>query len=211
MGKKHSRKLLNNLLESDCLTGLIVIVLLFVLLLCLPLGVDVSLCEGNLRVYLRVGHFTFSVYPQGEQSPKTKTVNRQKPQTMPSFTREEIIDGISVLVRAMKKLKFHLRKLKLYFISAFDNPYNTAVCYGYASAALNGLGLTALKQSDIQLGMDFEREHYYFDGYVSITIRIYYIVIFIGCAIWGGIPIILRRQKRLKQEQKTTAMQGKEA
>ena len=210
MRKKSSKRLLNNLLESDCLTVLIVIVLLLVLLLCLPVGVDVSFCEGVLRTYLRVGSFTFCVYPHKTTSPKTKTANEQETLSLPDCTKDEVLDGIGVLVRAIKKLKFHLHKLKLHFISAFDDPYNTAMCYGYASAAASALGLTALKQSDVQLGVDFEREHYYFDGYVSITIRIYYIMKFVGCVIWGGIPIILRRQKRLKQEHSTAAMQGKE-
>ena len=83
--------------------------------------------------------------------------------------------------------------------------------YGYANAAVQAFALPQLKQSDIQLAVDFERDTCYLDGYISVTIRIYYILKFVCCVVIGAIPVLYRRHKRLKPKNNSTAMKGKVA
>lgn len=189
---------------------LICILVLFVLLLSLRVGVDAGYDQNGLRVYARVSRFTLCLYPTNKepkpkkQKAKTKTQTRNKP----NFTKDELVDAFGVAVRSVKKLRFRLRKLKLHFVSAFDDPYKTAVVYGYAEALIHGLGLPSMKQTDIRLDMDYEKEACEVDGYVSVTIRVYYMIKLLVCLLWGLIPIWRRRRQRIKLTANNTTVKG---
>ena len=190
---------------------LVIVLVLLTVLLSVRIGGDIGYDENGLRVYARVSGYTVCLYPSAkEKKPKRKKSKRkEKKKGIPDITKEEIWDALGVAVQSVKKLRFRLRKLKLHFVSAFDDPYQTAVVYGYAEALIWGLGLPALKQSDIHLAMDFEKESYEIDGYVSVAIRIYYILKLCLCLICGLIPILWRRRKRIKASETITAVKGK--
>jgi hypothetical protein len=181
---------------------LIAILVLLVLLLLLPVGADVGYDERGIRVYVRVWHSRFCLYPAKKKKEKKQTTAKKKNRAMPDISKEEIVDGLTMAVKAVRKLRFRLHKLRLHFTSAFPDPYQTAVVYGYAQAAVYGLGLPQLKQSDISLDMDFAREDYVLDSYVSVTIKVYYIMKLCVCLLMGAIPILLRRRKRIKSTAK---------
>lgn len=194
---------------------LIVILMVLILLLAVPVGVDIGYNESGPRLLIRVWRFTFCVFPH--QPKEKKKVEQKKQKTkdkktgIPDITKDEVLDAVSVAVRALKKLRFRLYRLKLYFISAFEDPYQTAMVYGYANAAVQALGLSNLKQADVQLGVDFERDSYYFDGYGSVTVRIYYIMKLCVTLVVGVVPILWRRRKRMKTIENNTAVKGKVA
>ena len=192
------------------LNVLIIVLAVLALLLLVRVGVDVSYDKTGFRVYARVSRFTICMYPsQKETQPKKKKTKRKSNKKGKlDVTEEEVLDALSVAVRSVKQLRFRLYKLKLHFVSAFDDPYKTAIVYGYAEALLYGLGLPALKQSDIQLGMDFEKEDCDIDGYLSVTIRIYYIMKLIACMVFGMLPIVWRRRKRMKATVKDATVKG---
>lgn len=201
---------------------LVVILLAVGLLLLVPIGVDVGYCEEELNIYFRFGPVTIRIYPSKRTSKsgktswkkwKTKGAKRKsgKEKNHPNLTKDEVLDAVSVAVQSFRKLRFHLHRLKLHFISAFEDPYQTAMVYGYTNAAVYGLGLSRLKQGDIQLAVDFQREKYYLDGYLSVTIKIYYIMKLVCCLIGGMVPILWRRRKRTKAEKHSAAMKGMEA
>lgn len=189
---------------------LIIVLAVLALMLTVRVGADVSYDETGLRVYVRISRFTICLFPsKKEKQPKKKKPKRKtKKKGKLDVTEEEVLDALSVAVRSVKKLRFRLYKLKLHFVSAFDDPYKTAIVYGYAEALLYGLGLPALKQSDIQLGMDFEKEACDIDGYLSVTIRIYYIVKLVVSLIVGMIPVLWHRRKRMKLVEKNTPVKG---
>lgn len=192
----------------------VLIVLLALLLLVLPLrvGADVGYDEGGVRVMLRVSRWTYCLFPREQTKPKKQRKPKEKKkQGKPDITKEEILDAVDVLVRSVKKLRFRLYRLRVHFISAFGDPYRTAMMYGYANAAVQALGLPEMKQADVQLAVDFERESYYVDGYISVTVRVFYVMKLCVCLAAGLLPILLRRRKRMKAIVKNTAVKGKVA
>lgn len=186
---------------------------MILLFLSVRVGVDAAYHEGQTTLFIRVSRFTVCIYPRKKKSaPKQKKeTDKTKAKKRSNLTKDEVLDGIEVAVRAVRKLRFHLYKLKLHFISAFDDPYRTAMVYGYVNAAVQAFALPQLRQSDIQLGVDFEREHYYIDGYVSVTIRVYYIIKLICCVACGAVPLLWRIRKRLKETKSSGAVKGKVA
>ncbi len=188
-----------------------VVLVLLAILLALPIGAAVGYDNGSWSVYAQVWRARISLYPgkKREKTPKKQKTKKKKiPTDQPAVTKDEMLDGIEVAVKSIKKLKFRLHKLKLHFISAFEDPYDTAMIYVYASAGVQALGLPSLKQADVQLAVDFEREQYYLDTYVSVTIRIYYIVKLLCCLAVGLMPVLWRRRKRLTPEKDSGAVKG---
>jgi len=197
------------------LNVLLIIFGVLVLLLLVPIGVDVEYSEGRVRLYFRIAWFTRTVYPTEKKADKTKkpkkTKKKQTKKKSLDVEKDEILDGISLVIASLKKLRFSVHRLKLHFISAFPDPYQTAMVYGYACAAVNTLDLANRKNADVQLAVDFEEEQYYLDIYLSVTIRIYYILKFAVCLAVGAIPLMLRRRKRIKTKENSTAVKGKVA
>lgn len=184
---------------------------LLLVILIIPVGVDLGYCEGEIRGYFRIASFTKKIYPKQSKKERQKKSAEKKNKAVPDVSKDEVLDAVEVVVRSIKKLSFRLYKLKIHFVSAFEDPYRTAMVYGYANAAVQAFALPQLKQSDIQLAVDFERDTCYLDGYISVTIRIYYILKFVCCVVIGAIPVLYRRHKRLKPKNNSTAMKGKVA
>lgn len=203
---------------------LIVIILLLVLLLRLPVGVDAGYTEGQAFAGLRIGPKVFWLYPRKERPPTHGHGKRKKIKTeaeAPSKAKrsprslnlqwDEIKSALDLTVRCVKKLRFRLRRLDLRFVSGGADPYNTAMAYGYANAAADALGLYRLKQANVELSADFTAERSEFDGACSVTIRVYYLCKFGITMAVGGLRLLLRHRKRVKQEQRAAALiPGKE-
>lgn len=196
---------------------LMIVVVIILLLLCVPVGADVGYAHDQLTVKVRVGPFTITLYPQKtgkeekkkEKRPKQK--DAQEEQSPPKekqkldVTKDEIFSAVKVVLGSVKKLRFRLNRIKIYFISAFPDPYDTAMNYGYANAAVNALGLTMRKDADIQLGADFSADKPLIDAYCSVTIRILYVMKFVFSVLFGAIPILIQRNRRIKLTKKANA------
>ena len=186
-----------------------VIAVVVILLLCLPVGVDAGYCDGQLTIRLRLGAVTIGLYPtkpkkrrQKKQEPQPEAESVEEPpakkRTMPDVTKEEILAAGRLLLRSIQKLKFRIRRLKLHFVSAFEDPYTTAMVYGYANAGVSALQLQRIKGADIQLGVDFSATQCWVDGEISVTIRIWYLMKFAVLLLVGGGKLFLQRKKRIK-------------
>lgn len=203
---------------------LTVLIVLIVLLMRLPVGIDVGCQERQVFAGLRIGPKIFWLYPRKRHRfvHKTKKHEKTKEEALPTpekqkkrlniqFDWEEIKAALDLLVRSVRKLRFQLHRLTLHVISAFPDPYDTVMAYGCMNAAVNALGLNRMKHTDIQLDVDFSADTLVFDGYLSVTIRIYYLCKFGLTLAFGALRLLLAHRKRLKQEQKANALiAGKE-
>lgn len=186
-----------------------VIAAVVILLLCLPVGVDAGYCDKQLTLRLRLGAVTIGLYPtkpkkrrKKKQEPQPEAVSGETPpapqKTLPDVTKEEVLAAGRLLLRSVQKLKFRIRRLKLHFVSAFEDPYTTAMVYGYANAGVSALQLQRIKGADIRLGADFSATQCQLDGEISVTIRIWYLMKFAGLLLAGGGKLFLQRRKRIK-------------
>lgn len=202
---------------------LAVILGIFVLLMLLPVGVDAGYQAGQAMVGIRVGPKVIWLYPgrfgkaehEKKIGKKKKTPEREEPPLKKSwnfdFNWDEIKAALDLVVRSVKKLRFRVHKLRLYFISGAADPYNAAMLYGYVSAGVNALGLPRVKRSDVRLDVDFSANAPVIDGYLSVTIRVWYLCKFGLIMAFGGLRLLLKHRKRIKQEQAAnTLIAGKE-
>ena len=203
---------------------LLILLLVIVLLLSLPVGIDAACEDKQFDLWVRVGPKRFRIFPGKFGKKEHKRKKAEPPEeTEPSPAEEkkkrialnvdwdEVKAALDLLIRSVKKLRFQVRRLDLRFVSGFPDPYDTAMAYGYANAAVNALGLSRMKHADVQLSADFSSEAPAYGGYLSVTIRIYYLCKFGFTMAFGALRLLLRHRKRLKQEEKAKALvAGKE-
>lgn len=207
------------------MTILIILAVLIAFLLYLPVGVDMGYTDSGVILLVRIGAVTLRLFPRKHKKPKQKkpakgkksaqkaqSADQPKQKKKLNVTWEEIQSALDLTVRSIRKLKFRVRKLMLHFTSAFDDPYTTAMVYGYANAAASALGLYRVRGGDVQLSADFTSGQWTAEAYISITIRIFYMIKFAFSLLFGGLKLLLRRRRRIKQEQTEIAQAaGKEA
>lgn len=203
---------------------LAVILGLFVLLMLLPVGIDAGYEAGQASAGVRIGPKVLWLYPgkPGKAARERKAGKKKKkpPETEVrppkksrnfNFDWEEIKAALDLVVRSVKKLRFRLHRLRLYFISGAADPYDAAMLYGYVSAGVNALGLPRRKHADVRLDVDFSVDAPAVDGYLSVTIRVWYLCKFGLTMAFGGLRLLWKHRKRIKREQAANALiAGKE-
>ena len=112
--------------------------------------------------------------------------------------------GLQALNRFRQRLRVQL--LRLVFVSGAPDPYDTALAFGYVSAALGALTPLAeralrIDERDIQTGVDFQAERPRIDARIVCTIRIGQIVV-IALAFGVG---FLKQKMHSKQARATRA------
>ena len=214
------------------LIACLVIVFLLAVLLLLPLGVDGEYHAGALRVKGRLGPVALPVftYPRDEEAPprkgKKKKAKKQKtdkaapegetPEEKPDWAqRKALLDmGLRALGRFRRKLNVEL--LQLHVLIAAQDPWNTALAYGAASAAV-GTVLPAVEQAvcirdkDVQLRADFGGGGTQVHVRLVLSLRVGQLLS-IAAAFLGEYLAWKRRQKNAQspQEEERNEKHGKQ-
>ena len=112
------------------------------------------------------------------------------------LTRAQIPELLKLAISTLDRFrrKFTVNRLMIHFVAASEDPYDTAMLYGYASAAsgvveaLCGRGWD-IRRRDIQVGVDFESTECRADAELTVTISLGRILVVLLAAGWGLIKI----------------------
>lgn len=163
---------------------LTIIFLLIFLLLILPVGAEGEYSEDGFMLDCFFGPFSFSILPEDEKKKnkkkkrsRNKTGDKEKSKKGGSL--KMILDLLPTALEAAGALKRRLKinKLVIHFVAASDDPYKTAMSYGYASAAM-GMILPIfennfkVKERDLSTDLSFSEEETTVYINVNISIRI---------------------------------------
>ena len=198
------------------MTALYIILVVIVLILLMPVGVDGGYDFGDVRLKIVAGPAKIQFLPKKEKkkgkekkekAPKAKKEKKPKakPQMDFAFITELVRLGLRALNRFRKKL--NIDHLQIWYLAAADDPCDAAMAYGKASAAVSLLrdiiyNAFNVKDEDIRLRVDFTEEKPQFSVMAQLTIRIGQILFIALCAGIGFLQIILkqRKQNKLKAE-----------
>ena len=146
-------------------------VLLFLALL--RIGVRGEYSEDGILIQLKIGAFLFSVYPAKKKSKKKKEKKQKKKtaETKAPADKAEDKKGGSVeiikkilpeVIAVLKKLKrkICIKRLKIWYMSASDDPAKAALYYGYASAGAGAISAVfennfKVRRRDIRTSVSF--------------------------------------------------------
>ena len=114
---------------------------------------------------------------------------------------EQIIDGLCE--------ETHDRFM-LHYTAAGDDPYDTALIYGYVNGALSSLAPLCRKKfkvrdADVRTDVDFTADSMSVDFAIAVTMRIGQIFEGLFIIAFGALGIIIKNKRRLAREKRTGA------
>ena len=170
-----------------------IVLAVFVLIGCIPVGVDAVYRDNDLALRLKIGFVRVQVLPakskkkqtakQAKAAPKRqpqKTPDRPKKQfQMPKLTIQDILALLDLACDTLGNLRRKLRVevLVLYVTLDGSDPAKAAMLYGRVWAALGALTpkleqLFVIKKRDIQPILDYNEKEMKLDAQLVLTITI---------------------------------------
>ena len=174
-----------------CVLGIIAAV--FVLIGCIPVGVDARYHENALALRLKIGFFTMQVLPakpkkkkaapkKEKSAPKNAAAKPAKPKKqfqMPKLTLQDILALADLACDTLGNLRRKLRVevLVLHVTLGGSDPAKAAILYGRAWALIGMLNpkleqLFVIKKRDIQPVLDYNEKEMKVDAHLALTITI---------------------------------------
>ena len=209
-----------------------VIVLILVGINLIRIGVDVSYEGGVFSLSAKVAGVLLQLLPKeekGEERPKREKKpkrKRKKKEKKPEeseeqtdqpkkkglplgMTKEELFDLVKAILHHFVRFprRFRIDRFKLHALIAGNDPYNTAMTYGYLNEALSILlplarrGFT-VKKSDVRTDVDFTTDQTSIDFGLGLSIRIGQIIGFVLTVAFVGAKHVIKSKLRQKKEAK---------
>ncbi|MFR4596231.1 MAG: DUF2953 domain-containing protein [Oscillospiraceae bacterium] len=170
-----------------------IIAAVFVLIGCIPVGVDARYHENALALRLKIGFFTMQVLPakpkkkkaapkKEKSAPKNAAAKPAKPKKqfqMPKLTLQDILALADLACDTLGNLRRKLRVevLVLHVTLGGSDPAKAAILYGRAWALIGMLNpkleqLFVIKKRDIQPVLDYNEKEMKVDAHLALTITI---------------------------------------
>ena len=170
-----------------------IIAAVFVLIGCIPVGVDARYHENALAMRLKIGFFTMQVLPakpkkkkaapkKEKSAPKNAAAKPAKPKKqfqMPKLTLQDILALADLACDTLGNLRRKLRVevLVLHVTLGGSDPAKAAILYGRAWALIGMLNpkleqLFVIKKRDIQPVLDYNEKEMKVDAHLALTITI---------------------------------------
>lgn len=192
------------------------VLLVIVIILLIPVGVEAEYGEPGVTFWLRIGGLRMVLYPRPPKPEGKKKQNKEKKKKEEEPEGEKtkkggdlkfIMELVHIGVEALGKLKRALliKKLRLYFCFGGEDPAKAALSFGGASA---GAGMLVpllqsnfrIKEMDIRSSVDFTASGTRVYAHADIRIRP---IAAIAIAAVAGVKLlkVLIKKKTAKAEQ----------
>ena len=164
-----------------------IVLAVFVLIGCIPVGVDASYRENGLALRLKIGLFKLQVLPAKEKKkkpkPKAKKPAANKPDAKPEKPKKQgsmpklTLADLACDTLGNLRRKLRVEVLVLHVTLDGSDPAKAAMLYGRVWAALGALTpkleqLFVIKKRDIQPILDYNEKKMKLDAQLVLTITI---------------------------------------
>ena len=172
-----------------------IVIAVFVLIGCIPVGVDARYLENELSLRLKIGLLKVQVLPakpkkkkaapKKEKTAQKKAAASEKPEkpktqfSMPKLTVSDILALVNLACDTLGNLRRKLRVevLMLHVVLGGDDPAKAAMQYGSAWAVIGMLNpkldqLFVIKKRDIQPFFDYNETETKISAQLALTITI---------------------------------------
>ena len=197
------------------LAWIIILVVLLLILAC-PVGIDAAFGGEGFFLKLKLGPFRKTLLPARKKPPKPEepkpepeeAPEEKKKKKKPSFSLDDIFTLAGIGLDALHDFRVRLSvdRFALHWCAAAADPYDAVMQYGRVNAALGALQTkahTALKirEEDVRTELDLTADKPAVEGQLILTIQIWEILLIGICAGAKG----LRWQIRKKRTQRAAA------
>ncbi len=192
------------------MTALIIagaVLLVLALLSLLKCGVEAAYDESGFWWRLRAGVFRFSL-PGKKTAPDAAhetdgkgKVPKPKARPSPDHLRALAALGFRLLKRFFRHL--HIDRLRIYFLSAYDDPYDTAMAYGWAGTAMEALTALAdgrIRRLELHTELDFDSTQPRLEAHIVLYARLGVLAALAVSALRGYRALHRENKKREKEK-----------
>lgn len=209
--------------------GLVILLILLVSLV--RVGIDAEYIGGSLKASAKVCGKLIEVYPNSPLFEKLKNMHKkEKPkeeapppaETRPkeekpkkrlklNLSRDELLALAKKALHGVGHiLTIRVDRFMLHYTAAGDDPYDTALIYGYVNGALSSLAPLCRKKfkvrdADVRTDVDFTADSMNIDFAIAVTMRIGQIFEGLFIIAFGALGIIIKNKRRLAREKRTGA------
>ena len=209
-----------------------IIVAIIALIMLIPVGADISYIGGQFGLSAKMCGVLLQLFPKPEadpnapkkeKKPKKPKKEKKKKESKPaenadgaqkpkkklklSFTKEELFLLVKKVLRRFGRFgrKFRVDRFLLHYTAAGDDPYDTAVTYGYVNATLSALAPMCrerfdVRDCDVWTDIDFSKEKLELDFAVAFSIRIGAFFGLIFGIVGSALGVLIKNQCRLLGE-----------
>lgn len=198
---------------------------LLALILFIPLGVDLGNEGGQFHLSAKVGPLLIQLLPKTEKKPKKpkeekkkkkkkaesdeeKEPKPKKKRSLP-FNRDELLELVRVVLRGIGKFgrAWHVDRFLLHYMAGGDDPYDTAMTYGWVNAALSSLSPLCqkrfrVKDCSVWTDVDFSADKSLVELGLAMTITFWRLNGVINSLLFGALKILIRSKRRKRKEAK---------
>lgn len=184
------------------LGGVLVCLLLLGLVKC---RVEAGYDEGGFRWRVSVGAFTLAPRERRERRKNPKPARAaERPENI-HLTLAQLREVAELALRLLKRFFKHLRieRLRVYFVSAFDDPYDTAMAYGYAGEAMEAVTTLSngrIRKLELRTDLDFDAAQPRIEAAMSMSVRLGALFAIAISALFGFSSLKRRWKKQTEKE-----------
>ena len=200
------------------LLALVIIVVLLVLFLILPVGVDAAYDGAVFALKAKAGLIKIRILPkkekppeeEGEEKPKPKKEKKQKREKehkpKQKLTLDDILELAGIGLKALGRFRRSLSvdKLMLHMAAAAPDPYDAVLLYGRVNAGLSALSpllhrALKIREEDIRTAVDMEPGTMLIEARVVVTLQIWEILYIAFSAGFAALRWLGKRKKRIRK------------
>lgn len=202
---------------------IIVILAIVVFAVCMiPIGVDARYVAQQLILSATACGIKIKLFPrsskkkskekqlneQNENESKKKEKNRSKTKKPKQFnlimSNEELFSLIRKVPEGIGKITGGIRvdRFMLRYVAGGNDPYNTAIIFGYINACLSALAPVCAmrfrcRNTDVLTDIDFSKEKTQIDFGIALSIRIGSVFSMVNTILFGALWILIKNKVRL--------------
>ena len=198
--------------------ALIISVVLLILFLILPVGVDAAYDGAVFALKAKAGLIKIRILPkkekppeeEGEEKPKPKKEKKQKREKehkpKQKLTLDDILELAGIGLKALGRFRRSLSvdKLMLHMAAAAPDPYDAVLLYGRVNAGLSALSpllhrALKIREEDIRTAVDTEPGTMLIEARVVVTLQIWEILYIAFSAGFAALRWLGKRKKRIRK------------
>ena len=220
-----------------------VFVALLLLILFLPVGADIGFAKGpdvgceqaEYHLSAKAGALTIRLLPKDpekeakpkkEKKPKKKKEKKktedgeaaeEKPRKKLEFTFDELLDLLRAALKGFKKFgrAWKVDRFLLHLVVSGEDPYNTAMTYGYVNAALSSLAPLcrrryAVRDCSVATDVNFVTGSMSVELGLAMTVTLWRLLGAVNAVLFGALRILIRNRIRLWKEKRERKKNGPE-
>ena len=204
----------------------IMVILILLLILTFPIGIDAAYAPERYWLKLKLGPFRVTVMPgRGKKKRKKKAPSQPKPEEtatphqkkrrLPKLGIDDVRTLAEIVLRAIRRFRAHLSVDRLYldWTSAAADPYAAVVQYGRVNALLGALSgpvhrTFRIRSEDVRVGLDLEATKPIIDVQLVMSLQVWEILLIAVCAGASGIRWYCKKKRKERAAVNSSA--GKE-